>query len=161
MARARRARKKSTRRKSTRRTGARRKSTRRTSTRRPKRITRRKRSKGLTRKTQKKILIVAAAVVALVLLSYWLSNTSYVQKRWYSGEVGRNAVYGKVTSIDIGAFRRGTIHVQSFNTGKVYTFYVGRDTNYSPHRYPAPGENAKVYYIYDRGYLKSTLVKIQ
>ena len=84
-----------------------------------------------------------------------------MQVRYYAGEVGRNAVYGKVTSIAIGAFGRGTIHVQSFNTGKVYTFYVGRDTNYSPHRYPSPGENATVYYIYDRGYLKSTLVKIR
>jgi hypothetical protein len=156
MARTKRARK-STRRKST--------STRRTSARRPKRTTKRRRSKGLglTRKAQKKVLIVAAVVVGLLLLIALLQNPArtYVQKRWYGGEVSRHAVYGRVTSVAVGAFGRGAIHVQSFNTRKVYTFYVGRDTNYAPHRYPSPGENAKVYYIYDRGYLKATLVKIR
>jgi hypothetical protein len=149
MARARRARRKSTRRKSTRRT----------STRRPKRATRRTRAKGLTRKAQKQILTVAAIVVGILILIALLPQGRHlVQVRYYGGEVGRNAVYGKVTSVAIGAFGRGAIHVQSFNTGKVYTFYVGRDTNYSPHRYPSPGENAKVYYVNDRGYLKATYV---
>jgi uncharacterized integral membrane protein len=148
----------------TKRARARRKSTRRTSARRPKKATRRQRAKGprLTRKSQKQILVAVAIVVGILLLIFLLQNTrTYVQKRWYGGEVGSNAVYGKITGVAIGAFGRGTIHVQSFNTGKVYTFYVGKDTNYSPHRYPSPGENAKVYYIYDRGYLKSTLVKIR
>jgi hypothetical protein len=154
MARTKRARRKSTRRKSTRRT----------STRRPRRATRRTRAKGLrlTRKAQKQILIAVAAVVGLLILIALIQNpVTYVQKRWYGVEVGSNAVYGKVTSIAIGAFHRGTIQVKSFNTGKVYTFRVGRDTNYTPHRYPAPGENAEVYYIYDRGQLNAAVVKIR
>jgi hypothetical protein len=152
MARARRARRKSTRRKSTRRT----------TTRRPKRATRRTRSKGLTRKAQRQILTVVALVVGiLILVALLQQGRHYVQVRYYGGEVSSHAVYGKVTSVAIGAFGRGAIHVQSFNTGKVYTFYVGRDTNYSPHRYPYHGENAKVYYVNDRGYLKATYVGIR
>ena len=116
----------------------------------------------MTRKTQKKILIVAAAVAALLLLMYLLQNTTYVQKRWYGGEVGRNAVYGKVTSVAIGLAGRGTIHVQSYNTGKVYTFYTGVRTRYNiTNRYPAPGESARVSYVNDQGYRKATYVRIR
>jgi hypothetical protein len=140
---------------------ARRKSTRRTTTRRPKRTTRRKRSKGLTRKSQKQILTVAAIVVGILILIALLQGRHYVQVRWYGGEVGRNAVYGKVTSVAIGALGRGTIHIQSFNTGKVYTFYTGVRTDYNIRRYPYAGETAKVYYVNDRGYLKATYVRIR
>ena len=158
MARARRARRKSTRRKSNRR-----KSTRRTTTRKPKRTTRRKRSKGLTRKSQKQILTVAAIVVGiLILLALLQQGRHFVQVTWYGGEVGRNAVYGKVTSAAIGAAGRGTIHVQSFNTGKVYTFYTGVRTDYNIRgRYPVAGDSVKVYYVNDRGYLKATYVRIR
>ena len=153
MARARRARGKSTRRKSTRRTP----------TRKPKRTTRRKRSKGLTRKSQKQILTVAAIVVGiLILLALLQQGRHFVQVTWYGGEVGRNAVYGKVTSAAIGAAGRGTIHVQSFNTGKVYTFYTGVRTDYNIRgRYPVAGDSAKVYYVNDRGYLKATYIRIR
>jgi len=158
MARAKRARRKSTKRKSTRR-----KSTRRTTTRKPKRTTRRKRSKGLTRKSQKQILTVAAIVVGiLILLALLQQGRHFVQVTWYGGEVGRNAVYGKVTSAAIGAAGRGTIHVQSFNTGKVYTFYTGVRTDYNIRgRYPVAGDSAKVYYVNDRGYLKATYIRIR
>jgi len=157
MARTKRARRKSTKRKSTRR-----KSTRRTSTRRPKRTTRRRRSKGLTRKSQKQILTVAAIVVGiLILLALLQQGRHFVQVTWYGGEVSRNAVYGKVTSVAIGAAGRGTIHVQSYNTGKAYTFYTGVRTDYNIRRYPVSGERAKVYYINDRGYLKATYVRIR
>jgi len=156
MARTKRARRKSTKRKSTRR-----KSTRRTSTRRPKRTTRRRRSKGLTRKSQKQILTVAAIVVGILILVALLKGPHYVRVTYYGGEVGRNAVYGKVTSVAIGAAGRGTIHVQSYNTGKAYTFYTGVRTDYNIRRYPVSGERAKVYYINDRGYLKATYVRIR
>jgi len=152
MARARRARRKSTRRKSTRRT----------STRRPKRATRRTRSKGLTRKAQKQILTAIAIVVGiLVLIALLQQGRSYVRVRYYGGEVGRNAVYGKVTSVAIGALGRGTIHVRSFNTGRTYTFYTGVRTDFNIRRYPYAGERAKVYYVNDRGYLKATYVRIR
>jgi hypothetical protein len=157
MARARRARRKSTRRKSTKR-----KSTRKTTTRKPKKTTRRKRSKGLTRKSQKQILTVAAIVVGiLILLALLQQGRHFVQVTWYGGEVGRNAVSGRVTSVAIGAAGRGTIHVQSFNTGKVYTFYTGVRTDYNIRRYPVAGESAKVYYVNDRGYRKATYVRIR
>jgi len=140
----------------------RKKSTRRTSARKPKRTTRRKRSKGLTRKSQKQILTVAAIVVGiLILLALVQQGRHFMQVTWYGGEVGRNAVYGRVTSVAIGAAGRGTIHVQSFNTGKVYTFYTGLRTDYNIRRYPVAGETAKVYYVNDRGYLKATYVRIR
>jgi hypothetical protein len=142
--------------------GARRKSTRRTTTRRPKRTTRRKRSKGLTRKSQKQILTVAAIVVGiLILLALVQQGRHFMQVTWYGGEVGRNAVYGRVTSVAIGAAGRGTIHVQSFNTGKIYTFYTGVRTDYNIRRYPVAGERVKVYYVNDRGYLKATYLRIR
>jgi hypothetical protein len=149
----------------TKRARARRKSTRRTSARRPKKATRRQRVKGprLTRKSQKQILVAVAIVVGLLLLIVLLQNPTrtYVQKRWYGGEVGRHAVYGKVTSVAIGALGRGTIHVQSFNTGKVYTFYTGVRTDYNIRRYPYVGDNARVSYVNDQGYLKATYVSIR
>lgn len=158
MARARRARRKSTRRKSTRRASARG-----TRTRRPRRVARRRRTKGLTRKSQKQILTVVAIVVGiLILIALLQQGRHFVQVRYYGGEVGRNAVYGKVTSAAIGAAGRGTIHVQSYNTGKVYTFYTGLRTDYNIRgRYPVRGDSAKVYYINDRGYLKATYVRIR
>ena len=171
MARTKRARKKSTRRKSTRRKSTRRKtarrkttrraSARRTRTRRPRRTTRRRRAKGLTRKTQKQILTVAAIVVGILILLALLEGPRYVRVTYYGGEVGRNAVYGKVTSVAIGALGRGTIHVQSFNTGKIYTFYTGVRTDYNIRRYPYAGDRAKVYYVNDQWYLKATYVRIR
>ncbi len=176
MARTKRARKKSTRRKSTRRKSTRRRTTRRkttrrrttrraaarrTRTRRPRRTTRRRRSKGLTRKSQKQILTVVAIVVGILILLALLEGPRYVRVTYYGGEVGRNAVYGKVTSVAIGAAGRGTIHVQSYNTGKVYTFYTGVRTAFNIKRYPYAGERAKVYYINDRGYLNATYVRIR
>jgi hypothetical protein len=177
MARTKRARKKSTRRKSTRRKSTRRRTTgrkttrrrttrraaaRRTRARRPRRTTRRRRSKGLTRKSQKQILTVVAIVVGILILLALLEGPRYVRVRYYGGEVGRNAVSGQVTSTAIGAAGRGTIHVQSYNTGKRYTFYTGVRTDYNIRgRYPARGDSVKVYYVYDRGYLKATYVRIR
>ncbi len=150
----------------TKRARPRRTSTRRTGAKRPRRSTKRARPKAkglhLTRKVQKQILIVAAVVVGLLLLIFILQNSSFVQNRWYGGEVGRNAVYGKVTSVAIGVAGRGTIHVQSYNTGKIYTFYTGLRTRYNiTNRYPAPGESARVSYVNDQGYRKATYVRIR
>jgi hypothetical protein len=71
-------------------------------------------------------------------------------------ESGTRAIYGKVISL-----QRGSITTQSIPDGKTYTVYVGRRTNYSPHRYPSVGEKVKVLYIDDRGYMKATQVEIQ
>ena len=155
-------RRKSTKRASTRRTSTRRETTRRPSTRRPsarKTTTRRRKPKGLrlTRKQQKQILIVVAVVVGLLIFLALMQKSTYVQKKYYKGEVARNAVYGKVTSINAGPARKA-IRVKSLNTGKVYTFYVGWRTRFSPDRWPSPGERVKIYYLYDRGYLKACLL---
>jgi hypothetical protein len=75
-------------------------------------------------------------------------------------EIGLNKVQGMVLSIKIGAYARGVIEVKSAQTGKTYTFYVGKNTTYNPLRYPAFGETVRVNYINDRGKLKATLVEI-
>lgn len=154
---------KSTRRKSARRPSTRRTSARRTSTRRPRRSTRRSSPKGLrlTRKTQRQILIAVAIVVGALIFLSLMQKTTYVQKKFYSGEVARNAVYGKVTSVAIGVAGRGRIYVRSYNTGKTYTFYTGVRTRYNIKRYPRAGDRAKVYYVYDRGYRKATYVRLR
>jgi hypothetical protein len=71
-------------------------------------------------------------------------------------EIGPNTVYGQVVSV-----QRGTITIQSLNTGTVYTVYVGRRTDYYPRRYPSLGEKVKVFYILDRGCMKATRVQMQ
>jgi len=161
-----------TKRTSTKRKSARRPSTRRTSSRRSsssrrpssrKTTTRRKTPKGLrlTRKTQKQILIAVAVVVAvLVLLAFMQKTRPIVGKKSAGGEIARNAVYGKVTSINVGPARKA-IRVRSLNTGKVYTFYVGWRTKFSPNRWPSRGERVKIYYVNDEGYLKATRVYIR
>jgi uncharacterized integral membrane protein len=168
-------RKTSTKRPSTKRTGARKTSARRTTSRSSsakrtttsskKKSTRSRKPKGLrlTRKKQKQILIIVGVIVALLLLIGFLQNTRFFkvdqEKAGTVGEISRNAVYGKVTSINVGPVRKA-IRVKSLTTGKTYTFYVGWRTRFSP-RWPTSGETVKVYYVYDKGYLKATRVRIQ
>lgn len=160
-------RKASTKRTSTRRkkTSTRRPSARRTSTSTKKKSTRSRKPKGLrlTRKKQKQILIIVGVIVALLLLIGFLQNTRFkvVQKKAGTvGEISRNAIYGKVISVNVGPVRKA-IRVKSLTTGKVYTFYVGWRTKFSPDRWPSAGERVKVYYVYDKGYLKATRVRIR
>lgn len=153
--------KKSTRRPSTKRTGTSR-SRSRPSTR--KTTTKRKTPKGLrlTRKSQKQILIAVAVVVAvLILLAFMQKTRPIVGKKSAGGEIARNAVYGKVTSVALGVGGRGKIYVRSYNTGKTYAFYTGVRTRYNIRRYPRVGDRAKVYYVYDRGYRKATYVRLR
>jgi hypothetical protein len=101
--------------------------------------------------------------VALLLLIGFIQNTRFrvIQKKAGTvGEISRNAVYGKVISVNVGPVRKA-IRVKSLTTGKVYTFYVGWRTKFSPDRWPSAGERVKIYYVYDRGYLKATRVRIQ
>jgi hypothetical protein len=155
----------STKRAGARKTSTRRPSTRRTTTTRKKKSTRRKKPQGLrlTRKKQKKILIIVGVIVALLLLIGFLQDTRFAkvdkERSKPVGEIASNAVYGKVTSIRVGAVRK-VIRVKSFATGKTYTFYVGWRTKFSPDRWPSSGQKVKVYYFYDRGYLKATRVRL-
>jgi uncharacterized integral membrane protein len=164
-------RKSSTRRPTTRKTSTKRPTTRKTSTRRTsasrkKRNTSSARKKGLlrTRKREKKILIIVAIIVVLVVAIALLQNTRYAkvdkERSKPIGEIASNAVEGKITSINVGPVRKA-IRVKSFRTGKRYTFYVGWRTKFSPDRWPSTGERVKVYYVYDRGYLKATRVYIR
>ena len=152
---------------SARRTSTRRKPVRRTRKRSAARTSTARRSSAkrsrVTRK-QKKLLIVAAVIAAVLILIALLQNPSriYVQNKWYGGEVGRHTVEGKVTSVAIGVAGRGAINVQSYNTGKVYTFYTGVRTDYNIRgRYPSVGERVRVSYIVDQGYRKATYVRIR
>lgn len=71
-------------------------------------------------------------------------------------EIASNAVFGRVIAVELRANRRGTLAVRSLHTGKVYTFSVGWRTSYHPDRYPAIGEQVKVYYLFDKGLLEAT-----
>ena len=104
-------------------------------------------------------VLVGVAIGAI----YHSKNTAYEQKKSSSGgrEVASNAVEGKVADVIIGAFGRGTIRVQSFNTGKVYTFATGVHTYYNIRgRYPYVGETVRVNYVNDRGVLKATYIGV-
>jgi hypothetical protein len=172
MARTRRTRRKSTSKKKTarKRASARRTGTRRKPVRKTRRSTARRRTtrrttakKSRVTRKQKKILLVAAAIAAALILIALLQHPTrtYVQNKYYAGEVGRHTVEGKVTSVAIGALGRGAITVQSYNTGKVYTFYTGVRTDYNVRRYPVVGDTARVYYIVDQGYRKATYIRIR
>jgi hypothetical protein len=75
-------------------------------------------------------------------------------------EIASNAVLGRVIALRLRANRRGTMAVRSLHTGKEYTFFVGWRTSYHPRRYPAIGEQVKVYYLFDKGLLEATQVVI-
>jgi hypothetical protein len=75
-------------------------------------------------------------------------------------EIASHAVLGKVIAVRLRANRRGTMAIRSLHTGKEYTFSVGWRTSYHPRRYPAVGEQVQVYYLFDKGLLEATQVKI-
>jgi len=103
---------------------------------------------------------IVALIVILFLAGMNLVGASFSIDVAQAKEIGPNEVKGKVISIQTNVFRRGTIVVKSDQTGNTYTFYVGRNTIYYPHRYPSIGETIKVLYINDRGFLKATRVEI-
>jgi hypothetical protein len=111
-------------------------------------------------KTFQKAMLVYMVIffVMLVGIGSVLSPITIAKE---SKEIGPNEVQGKVLSIETHPFgRRGVIVVKSDLTEESYTFLVGIDTAYVPHRYPAVGETVKVSYINDRGQLKATMVRI-
>ena len=105
---------------------------------------------------KKTMLIFMALLFVLVVIGVFSPPTIAKEDK----EIGPNAVQGKVLSIQTHLFGRGAIEVQSDLTEKIYLFYVGRNTVYTPRRYPAVGETIKVHYINDRGQLKATRVEI-
>jgi hypothetical protein len=83
-----------------------------------------------------------------------------VERNKEGREIASNAVLGRVIALRLRANRRGTMAVRSLHTGKEYTFSVGWRTSYHPRRYPAIGEQVKVYYLFDKGLMEATQVKI-
>jgi hypothetical protein len=83
-----------------------------------------------------------------------------IERSTGSREIASNAVLGRVIAVELRANRRGQIAIRSLNTGKEYTFSVGWRTSYHPRRYPAIGEQVKVSYLADKGFMEATQVKI-
>jgi len=107
----------------------------------------------------KKVMLVFMVIFfVLVLIGGGFSSITIAKE---NKEIGPNAVQRKVLSIQTHAFGRpGIIVVKSDQIEESYTFLVGINTAYVPHRYPAVGETIKVSYINDRGQLKATRVEI-
>jgi hypothetical protein len=90
----------------------------------------------------------------------WLDQRISIERSKESREIASHAVLGKVIALRLRPSRRGTIAISSLHTGKEYAFSVGWRTSYHPRRYPAIGEQVKVYYLYDKGLLEATQVVI-
>jgi hypothetical protein len=105
----------------------------------------------------KNALVVLAVILAVTFAGIGLFSSIAFAK---NQEIGPNEVKGKVLATRSHGFGRGTIEVKSYQTAKIYTFYVGNRTAYYPNRYPYVGETVRVHYINDRGYLKATQVEI-
>jgi len=127
-----------------------------------------------SRLSQSKLLIAwAASIVILIALLMAVIPTKeerkqigqldqeiFIERSKEGREMDSNAVLGEVVAVRMRAHRRGTIAIRSLNTGKEYTFSVGWRTSYHPRRYPAVGEQVKIYYLFDKGLLEATQVKI-
>lgn len=90
----------------------------------------------------------------------WTDQKIRIERNKEGREIASNAVLGKVIAVELRAKRRGTMAVRSLHTGKEYTFSLGWRTSYHPRRYPAIGEQVKVYYLFDKGLMEATQVNI-
>jgi hypothetical protein len=90
----------------------------------------------------------------------WLDEGIRIERGREGREIALNAVLGRVMAVQIRPSRRGAIAIRSLQTGKEFTFFVGWRTSYHPRRYPTVGEVVKVYYLFDKGLLEATQVKI-
>jgi hypothetical protein len=119
-----------------------------------------KRNGGYSMGTLGTKFTTAFTILILVLMGVGMESVFLPTPCSGADEIGANEVQGKVIEIRTNIFRKGTIVLESDQTGKTYTIYVGRRTVYVPHRYPAKEETIKVHYIVDRGFLKATRVEI-
>lgn len=90
----------------------------------------------------------------------WRDQEIRIERIREGREIAANAVWGRVIAHRLRENRRGTMAVRSLHTGKEYTFFVGWRTSYHPRRYPAMGEQVKVYYLFDKGLMEATQVVI-
>jgi hypothetical protein len=126
-----------------------------------------KRSTGkvfnFSRWSQRNTLITLGVVLGLIILFALLQRGGVPISGGGTGtkEISSSAVYGTIVDAYPRVPPKGVIKLRSRNTGKVYTFYTGLKTRYSPvDRGPAIGDTAKISYINDRGYLKATYVRL-
>jgi hypothetical protein len=82
-------------------------------------------------------------IYTLVFLWVMLEANALFSQQHYS------TLTGTVVGIQ-GGFRKW-LDVKSNKDGLTVNFRIGRDTVYTPHRYPYPGEKVKVEYLPDRG----------
>jgi len=77
-------------------------------------------------------------VFTFILLLLMLEANALISKEYCS------AMTGTVVGVQ-GMFRKW-LEVKSNQEGVIAYFRIGRDTAYTPHRYPFPGEKVKVEY---------------
>ncbi len=87
-------------------------------------------------KTFKKMVICIFPVVLLILMS----NTLMAQER-----------YSTLTGTVLGVRMKLWLDVQSEQDKAVVNFRIGRNTKYTPQRYPYIGEKVRVEYLIHRG----------
>ncbi len=87
-------------------------------------------------KTFKKMAVCIFPVVLLILMS----NTLMAQER-----------YSTLTGTVLGVRMKLWLDVQSEQDKAVVNFRIGRNTKYTPQRYPYIGEKVKVEYLIHRG----------
>jgi hypothetical protein len=59
--------------------------------------------------------------------------------------------YSTLNGTVIGVHKRLLLEVESEKDKAIVNFRIGRNTRYTPHRYPNPGEKVKVEYLTHRG----------
>ena len=59
--------------------------------------------------------------------------------------------YSTLNGTVIGVQKRLWLEVESEKDKAIVNFRIGRNTRYTPHRYPNPGEKVKVEYLTQRG----------
>jgi hypothetical protein len=110
--------------------------------------------------------LLAALLIAILYMGEkrreikWRDQEIRIERIRDDREIAANAVWGRVIAHRQRENRRGTMAVRSLLTGKEYTFFVGWRTSYHPRRYPAIGEQVKVYYLFDKGLMEATQVVI-
>ncbi len=88
-------------------------------------------------------VIKGISIFAFIVLLLMVEANPLLSQERYSTFIG--------TTVGVkGPFRKW-LDVRNDKDGSIVNFRVGRDTVYTPHRYPYPGEKVKVEYLSIRG----------
>ena len=82
-------------------------------------------------------------IFTFILLLLMLEANALVSKEYCSTMTG--------TAVGVQGMFRKWLEVKSNKEGVMLYFRIGRDTIYTPHRYPFPGEQVKVEYCQVQG----------